>query len=179
MTFYNETLLKLTDNNPQLYRHIWCKWKQINPDTEVAFMMDTTCVHIRYPRHVDMNGVNAEGLKAYLWRLLGRWFKKKDWRMRGTVPYMDTSPPFILLYETFHHSLGLLGYTELHLTYDGCADRLFVGRESTNYERVLAAAGKEKEEMEVYYKTEDDELREETGTGVHQETIQQKMETET
>lgn len=82
---YNTRLLDLLGNNPQSYVVIWNEWKQINPDTRIVSTQypEVEIAHpIPFTAHSPVK-VPRDGLKALVWRMLGRWAKRPAWKLRG------------------------------------------------------------------------------------------------
>ena len=126
---YNEGLLELLNNDPRVYRDLWDKWKQINPDTRlnpVNGNLGRVAILPELNPTIPVRA-NRKGKRAALWRFAGRLFRHKRWFERGRCDEMPTIPEHYT--QTIH--LERLGWSdgfervEIAAAYHAASDTLY------------------------------------------------------
>lgn len=86
---YNQELLRVCDNNPQIYVRLWGEYPQINPKTKIVRADGYQIVIGRLleprPRFVKNTWYNKDGFRARAWRALGELTGKAHWYHKGQV----------------------------------------------------------------------------------------------
>jgi hypothetical protein len=130
---YNAKLLTLLKDNPTAY-HEFCKpYPQINHTTKICrtpYYVINVASDFNLKMPPPTFEIPSDGIRALLWRLLGKWVKHKPWTKRGHEKFQPLPP--IAYYEketinlTRFHWMDHIDYIDIATAYVARIDTLFV-----------------------------------------------------